>query len=76
MTNAKHVPFNRASLSGRELEYAFQAMADGQIAGNHGFSIKCEGLLQEALGVHRALFYHFLHPRLRDGRAVVGPAGG
>ncbi len=55
MTNAKHVPFNRASLSGRELEYAFQAMADGQIAGNHGFSIKCEGLLQEALGVHRAL---------------------
>jgi dTDP-4-amino-4,6-dideoxygalactose transaminase len=55
MTNAKPIPFNRASLSGRELEYAFQAMADGQIAGNHGFSLKCEGLLQEALGVTRAL---------------------
>ena len=49
------MPFNRASLSGRELEYAFQAMADGQIAGNHAFSIKCENLLQQALGVPRAL---------------------
>jgi dTDP-4-amino-4,6-dideoxygalactose transaminase len=55
MTNAKHIPFNRASLSGRELEYAFQAMADGQIAGNHGFSIKSENLIQDALGVRRAL---------------------
>ena len=55
MTNTKHIPFNRASLSGRELEYAFEAMANGQIAGNHGFSLKCEGLLQEALGVPRAL---------------------
>src|SRR5437867_5692451 len=55
MTAANHIPFNRASLSGRELEYAFQAMADGQIAGNHSFSIKCEALLQQALGVPRAL---------------------
>jgi dTDP-4-amino-4,6-dideoxygalactose transaminase len=55
MTNAKPIPFNRASLSGRELEYAFQAMADGQIAGNHAFSIKCETMLQAALGVPRAL---------------------
>ena len=55
MTNAKPIPFNRASLAGRELEYAFQAMADGQIAGNCGFSIKCENLLQEGLGVPRAL---------------------
>jgi dTDP-4-amino-4,6-dideoxygalactose transaminase len=55
MTNAEHIPFNRASLSGRELEYAFQAMANGQIAGNHDFSIKCENLLQQALGARRAL---------------------
>ena len=55
MTNAKPIPFNRASLCGRELEYAFQAIANGQIAGNHGFSIKCENLLQQALGVPRAL---------------------
>jgi dTDP-4-amino-4,6-dideoxygalactose transaminase len=55
MTNAEHIPFNSASLSGRELEYVFQAMANGQIAGNHGYSIKCENLLQQVLGVPRAL---------------------
>jgi dTDP-4-amino-4,6-dideoxygalactose transaminase len=55
MTASNHIPFNRASLSGRELEYAFQAMAEGQIAGNHAFSIKCEALLQRELNVLRAL---------------------
>jgi dTDP-4-amino-4,6-dideoxygalactose transaminase len=55
MTKTKHIPFNRASLSGRELEYAFQAMADGQIAGNSTFSLQCEAMLQQTLGVARAL---------------------
>src|SRR3954463_16444635 len=49
------VPFNRSSLGGRELEYAFHAMASGQIAGNYAFSVKCETLIQKELGVLRAL---------------------
>jgi dTDP-4-amino-4,6-dideoxygalactose transaminase len=49
------VPFNRSSLIGRETEYILQAMAGGQIAGDQFFSRKCHALLEEKLGVRRAL---------------------
>lgn len=55
MTMSNPIPFNRSSLLGRELEYVFQAMAGGQIAGSHGFSLKCESLLEEQFGVAKAL---------------------
>jgi dTDP-4-amino-4,6-dideoxygalactose transaminase len=49
------IPFNRSSLSGRELEYIFQTIAIGQIAGDQTFSRKCGALLEGTLGVTRAL---------------------
>lgn len=49
------IPFNRSSLEGRELEYIFQAVASGQISGGQRFSQRCELLLQDLLGVKRAL---------------------
>jgi len=49
------IPFNRSSLRGRELEYIFQTISDGQIAGDQTFSQKCHTLLEQALGVKRAL---------------------
>lgn len=49
------IPFNRSSLVGRELEYIVQAMRDGQIAGDRAFSKKCQSLLEDVLGVRRAL---------------------
>lgn len=49
------IPFNRSSLRGRELEYIFQTITIGQIAGDQTFSRKCHALLEQALGVPRAL---------------------
>lgn len=49
------IPFNRSSLRGRELEYIFQTIFIGQIAGDQTFSKKCQALLERTLGVRRAL---------------------
>ncbi len=49
------IPFNRSSLQGRELEYIFQTITVGQIAGDQTFSKKCHALLEQTLGVPRAL---------------------
>jgi dTDP-4-amino-4,6-dideoxygalactose transaminase len=49
------IPFNRSSLGGRELEYIFQTISVGQIAGDQMFSRKCRDFLQERLGARRAL---------------------
>lgn len=49
------IPFNRSSLAGRELDYIAQTIACGQIAGDQGFSKKCQNLLEQTFGVKRAL---------------------
>jgi dTDP-4-amino-4,6-dideoxygalactose transaminase len=49
------IPFNRSSLEGRELEYIFQTITIGQIAGDQTFSKKCHKMLEETLGVRKAL---------------------
>lgn len=49
------IPFNRSSLQGRELEYIFQTITAGQIAGDQTFSKKCHALMEATLGVRRAL---------------------
>ncbi|MBV9298126.1 MAG: dTDP-4-amino-4,6-dideoxygalactose transaminase [Verrucomicrobia bacterium] len=52
---APEIPFNRSSLVGRELEYIFQTMTVGQIAGDRTYSKKCHTLLERTLGVQKAL---------------------
>ncbi len=49
------IPFNRSSLEGRELEYIFQTITIGQIAGDQTFSKKCHQFLEDTLGAKRAL---------------------
>ena len=49
------LPFNKSSLQGRELEFIFQTISNGQIAGDQTFSKKCHGLLEEVVGGRRAL---------------------
>ena len=49
------VPFNRAALAGREMEYIRQAIDQMHISGDGPFSKRCEALLQDLLGVARAL---------------------
>ncbi len=49
------IPFNRSSLTGREMEYIARTIAAGQIAGDQEFSRKCHTLLEQTFGVKRAL---------------------
>ena len=49
------VPFNSSSLAGRELEYIAQAIENGQISGDQGFSRRCQSSLEETLGTPCAL---------------------
>ncbi len=52
---ADFIPFNRPVLAGNELEYISRALAGGHISGNGEFTRRCQGLLEEELGVPRAL---------------------
>src|SRR3954454_20739063 len=49
------IPFNQSSLMGRELEHIFRTMTVGQIAGDQTYSKRCHALLEEVLGVKKAL---------------------
>jgi dTDP-4-amino-4,6-dideoxygalactose transaminase len=49
------IPFNHASLSGRELDYIAQTVAAGELAGDNTFTKRCNKLLEELLGVNRVL---------------------
>ena len=55
MTNEQSIPFNKSALMGRELEHIFRAMTIGQIAGDQTYSKKCHALLEQVLGIKRAL---------------------
>jgi dTDP-4-amino-4,6-dideoxygalactose transaminase len=49
------IPFNRSSLLGKELEYIFRTITVGQIAGDQLYSRKCQELVEQTLGVAKAL---------------------
>ena len=49
------IPFNHSALMGRELEYIFTTMTIGQIAGDQTYTKKCHALLEQALGVPKAM---------------------
>ena len=49
------IPFNRASLLGHELDFVAQSVENGHISGDGPFTRRCESLLEEQLGVPRAL---------------------
>ncbi|RIK39249.1 MAG: dTDP-4-amino-4,6-dideoxygalactose transaminase [Chloroflexi bacterium] len=54
-TNRYQIPFNRPTIVGKELYYISEAIHRGYSAGDGGFTQKCHALLQEALGVPKAL---------------------
>jgi dTDP-4-amino-4,6-dideoxygalactose transaminase len=55
VSTAWRIPFNRATLTGDELSYVEQAIREGHIGGDGPFGHRCEELLEEATGTHRAL---------------------
>jgi dTDP-4-amino-4,6-dideoxygalactose transaminase len=54
-TKKDNIPFNKSTLQGRELEFIFQTITHGQIAGGQTYSRKCHELLEDVVGVRRAL---------------------
>lgn len=54
-TPHRRIPFNRACLMGSEITYAAQAIANGHISGDGPFTKQCHTLLEQELGVHKAL---------------------
>jgi dTDP-4-amino-4,6-dideoxygalactose transaminase len=53
--NSLRVDFNRPIPVGNEIEYVTQAINSGHISGDGPFTKKCHALLEEALGVKKAL---------------------
>lgn len=49
------IPFNRATLTGRELDYIARAVAAGHISGDGPFTRACHAILESAVGARRAL---------------------
>jgi dTDP-4-amino-4,6-dideoxygalactose transaminase len=49
------IPFNKAGLRGPEFKYISQALAAGHVSGDGPFTKRCQKMLQEQLGVSRAL---------------------
>jgi dTDP-4-amino-4,6-dideoxygalactose transaminase len=50
-----HIPFNRPSMVGNELEYIAQAVRGGHLAGDGFFARRCERWLEEHCGTPRVL---------------------
>ena len=49
------IPFNKPAMMGNELRYIADAVQSGKISGDATYSKKCHALLEELLGVPRAL---------------------
>ncbi len=49
------IPFNRSGLQGQEVDHMKQSVSLGQIAGDQGYSRKCQALLEEVLGAPKVL---------------------
>ena len=49
------IPFNKPYLTGREMDYIYQAVYSGKISGNGMFIQKCQRLLESRYGFKKAL---------------------
>ena len=52
------LPFNKPFIIGNELEYIADAVAQGHLSGDGGYTKKCHRWLEEKLGTCRALLVH------------------
>lgn len=81
--NMSYIPFNRASLAGKEHEYIQEAVDRMHISGDGPFSKKCQSLLENELGCTKALLTtsctHALEMAailldIRPGDEVIAPS--
>jgi dTDP-4-amino-4,6-dideoxygalactose transaminase len=80
---SNRIPFNRVKLLGNELDYLAQAVAQGHVSGDGPFTHKCQDLLEQVLGVPKALLTtsctHALEMAallldIKDGDEVIVPS--
>jgi dTDP-4-amino-4,6-dideoxygalactose transaminase len=55
LLNRAGIPFNRPATAGAELRYVADAIESGHLAGDGPYTARCQSLLEQALGAHRAL---------------------
>lgn len=55
MSQPIRIPFNRPSLTGKELQYISEAVLAGHASGDGEFTRKCQSFLERALAVPKAL---------------------
>src|SRR2546425_5285921 len=80
---AYRIPFNKPGLIGNEFRYISDALAQGHISGGGPFAEKCQALLEQQLGVAKALLTtsctHALEMAallldIREGDEVIVPS--
>src|SRR5262245_19363162 len=71
-----HIPFNKAYLSGRELEYIKQAVDNSHISGDGPFTKKCQEFFERELGVRRSLMTTSCTDALEMSAILLGLAPG
>ncbi|HEX5593767.1 MAG TPA: dTDP-4-amino-4,6-dideoxygalactose transaminase [Solirubrobacterales bacterium] len=72
----KPIPFNRPFVSGRELEYLEEAIAQRDLAGGGEFTQRCQEWLREAAGSPLALLSHSATGALEAAAMLAGLAPG
>lgn len=77
------IPFNKPYMTGKELWYIAQAHANGHLAGDGGFTKRCNGWLESRTGTHKALLTHSctaalemaaILANLQEGDEVIMPS--
>lgn len=58
MTTGGRIPFNRVTLTGRELDYLAEALASGKLSGDGPFTQRCSLWLERMSGARKALLTH------------------
>ena len=56
--NKQHIPFNRPTIAGKELEYISEAHFNGKLAGDGPFTKHCHEWLEQRTGCSKALLTH------------------
>jgi len=49
------IPFNKPHLTGKEAHYIYQAVSEGKLSGNGGFTKKCQHFFEERFGFKKCL---------------------
>jgi dTDP-4-amino-4,6-dideoxygalactose transaminase len=70
------IPFNKSSLEGKELDYIYETISNGQIAGNQMFSIRSQEFLEKLTRTTKALLTTSCTHALEMSALLIGISPG